>query len=220
MSKAFKFFLFVLLQFMAINVTAAVYEREGFGFINFSGIYNGSMRIEGQFETSVDIINLPLQDVSVLVTSYAFSDGVQTLTQENSEIIRFLVETDENGDIGLYDMAFWRTPITNSMGEMVEGIELSLLPTDLPIALLNEYGFSEPCDVIGVTQCEEVALGNNYGQYIDGGGISPILVPGWNYVSGTPPVTVDANSHWSLLLLAILMLALIPLNRRYFASRG
>ena len=205
----------VLLILSNFGLTAT-YEREGFGYTTLVGNYDDTMRISGQFETSINLIDQPFADVSQWVTSYSFSDGIQTLTQENSTIIRFSLDTNNLGRIGRYDIALWGTPVTNTTGEIVNGIELSLLPREnFPVGIIRDLGFSDACAVAGLTICEQVELKNNYAEYLDGGGVTPIIVPGWTVALGpTPTVTpVPVNNVWFLLFLALCFIAVLRLRR-------
>jgi len=185
---------------------SATYAREGFAYLTATGNYNDTMRLSGTFETNINLINQPFADISQWVTSYSFSDGSQTLTQVNSTIIRFSVETNQIGRISLYDIALRRTPDTNTVGEIVSGIELSFLPSNnFPVGILRDLGFSEPCTATGITFCEQFELTNNYAEYFDGGGVTPIIVPGWTVTLGPEPgiTSVPVNNFWFLLLLSL-----------------
>ncbi len=205
----FKFLIFTLSCILTTNLFAAIYEREGFNFTDTMGDYNTTMSLDGYFETSSDIKNLPYSNITSLITSYNFSDGVRTLTENNSIIVSFSVETDSSGQIGQYHISIFQTPITNTIGENINVISTSLLSgPGFPVPRLYDVGFSEPCDSVGSEYCAGAQITTNFGQYIDGDGVTPIFGPPWNLLSGgvLEPTAVPIGNLKGLFLLALLFL--------------
>ena len=57
---------------------AATYTYSGGNFVDVLGDYTTMMRVTGQFTVAVPLApNLPFTDITALVTSYSFGDGVQ-----------------------------------------------------------------------------------------------------------------------------------------------
>lgn len=98
---------------------AVTYNYTGPNFTNVNGSYTTSNNITGTFEIPNALTaNMGYTDISGLVTSYQFTDGLQTLTQNNSYPVRFHVATDATGlpnqwTISLYENQVTRGNIVN-----------------------------------------------------------------------------------------------------------
>ncbi len=100
---------------------AATYTYSGGNFVDVLGDYTTMMRVTGQFTVAVPLApNLPFTDITALVTSYSFSDGVQTLTEANSVLLFFSVRTDVTGAI-----ATWSISAGVLVGDLINQISTS-----------------------------------------------------------------------------------------------
>jgi hypothetical protein len=93
---------------------AATYSYVGFHYNEvFNNIldpnipsYNTAMNVKILFERDSRLPpNFPLSDISDSLQSYRFNDGINTLTDANSELEVFLVETDAAGNISFWSMS-------------------------------------------------------------------------------------------------------------------
>ena len=87
---------------------AATYTYSGNNFNSVSGAYTTSMRVTGTFVLGAPLApGMPLTEIKPSVLSYSFSDGLQTLTEANSEIVVLLVATDSQGRLTEWLIAVW-----------------------------------------------------------------------------------------------------------------
>jgi hypothetical protein len=99
-------------QFVLADET---YTYTGPNFTIYSGNYDGTMSVTGSITTSVPIpSNLTDYNIGGLVTSWSFTDGVNTLQAPGSVLIA-VVNTNDTGDIvggqiGAYTLP-WRTQV-------------------------------------------------------------------------------------------------------------
>jgi hypothetical protein len=128
--KNYHLFLAVLLAFACVQPLAAVasttYTYIGGTFTDEVGAYNGlGSNITGQFVVAEQLPSRsPMMDISNLVSTYSFSDGVQSLNQGNSKILGFSVRTDSRGVPRTWSIAIWQTPVTTSNGGQVAGMNI------------------------------------------------------------------------------------------------
>ena len=90
--------------------------------------YTTDMRVTGSFTTSIPIPpNVSNFDLSGILTSWSFNDGVQTITNVNGVIPappQSDVSTDASGNIIVTNLRFWLSPIATVVGEVSSYIDI------------------------------------------------------------------------------------------------
>ena len=131
MQKLFLFVLFILSSAYALAGPGGVtYLYSGTAFDQTNGDYagigaiiNGQITFSEALPPRSNIVGID----DLTITSYEFSDGVQTLTHLNSKFLFFHVYTDSNGVPNRWVMRLARTPVTTANGGQVAGIQLFFL---------------------------------------------------------------------------------------------
>lgn len=201
--------MYVLLMLLfSCHALAATYSYEGGLFQTINGSnYDTSMRVTASFETSDPLdANLAAGDISSLLIDFSFNDGVQTISLDDAEIVSFNVSTNAQGVPDTWSITVWRAPVTNTVGETVDGIDLVFLVDAVNGNSATEQGFSEPCGASGVEYCGFVALNSNSGGFFD------TEAPGTWAVSGLPVQAVQSvpvNNLVALLMLSVLLLMVV-----------
>lgn len=182
----------VLASLVCGHVYAAVYNFTGQNFTTVNGSYTTAMRITGIITTSVPIPpNSALLDISGILTSWSFNDGVQTINNVNGAFSPFnlpLFTTDGGGNITAVSLAVFATPLGTAVGQ-----------TDDIIIFFS--GSSSIRGLVGGV-CFSVSGGFCNGwsaadQATAGGGTWAILT--------AAPTPVPTMSQWSLILLTMLL---------------
>ena len=132
------------------SVAAKLYVYTGLQYAGASGVYTSSMRITGTFTTADPLpANMPLTPIGPgglnLVTGWSFTDGVNTLTNNNSTLLYggdgyFLVSTDENGQIALFGLGFMSPLPPNTVGQPMDFIFFT--------SEAQQVGASAPCTAL------------------------------------------------------------------------
>lgn len=193
-----------LLMVLSSHTFAATYSYEGGFYQNIAGPnYTTSMQITATFETATPLAsNLPMTDITASLVSFSLNDGLQTINQNNAEILTFNVSTDANGVPVSWNISLWEAPVTNTPGEPVSGMDLYFNMDQPNNFVLQEQGFTEPCGASGASYCDLVALDTNFGGIFD---IGPaVTAPGtWTVsgVGGAAPQPVPTNQTWAMLML-------------------
>ena len=115
---------------------AEVYSYTGANFTNTTGVlHTTDMRVTGAFVTShpipADSDNL---NISGIMTSWSFNDGVQTINSSNGVIHPFsplVVSTDELGDITAISIEAFVAPIATAVGDTDDYILITPYRSDL-----------------------------------------------------------------------------------------
>ena len=198
MSKIQKLFLSVLLLLPAANIlaTGITYTYTGEEATNTQGTYVGiGAHVSGQFTVAEQLPpSKPETDISSIVSSYSFSDGVQTLTEADSKLIRFVVVTDSNGVPRTWFLTLYKTPVTSSNGGQVEGIELfntgsvSLGRGSTDAVCNSNSGPGGECD------SSFLNTGSNFGEIV----LSPSLSRAGTWsCSGCVSIPIPAGQVWT-----------------------
>ncbi len=107
------------------NASAAVYGIDTENFDSVFGEYSTSDNISGVVVTTSNITpNAGLVDVTPILVSYSFSDGVQVLDQTNSTILFFNLAVNGSNQITASGITIWKAPITTVNGGLVEGMDI------------------------------------------------------------------------------------------------
>ena len=81
------------------------------------GDYDSTMRVTGSFSVSAAIESTSLTDITELLTSFSFSDGRSTLTDQNTTFSSFLVAVDSLGNITEWDIRVADQSPFNDVGD-------------------------------------------------------------------------------------------------------
>lgn len=120
-------FLFVLLTSLAATAHGATISFSGPNFDEVGGSYSASQRVQGQMTTSGPLPGGVAVDIAGQIIAYAFTDGVQTLTQDNSEVVVALLATDTSGAVIGISLTIWSEGRTSAKGEggrNISGIDI------------------------------------------------------------------------------------------------
>jgi len=153
--KLKQFFLGLIALLATASVFAATtYTYTGPTYTTVSGAFTTSMRITGSFTTATPLVpNLAGVDITGQVTSYSFSDGVNTYTSSdaNARIYQFTVATDANGMISWAGILLevWE----NGTSPHVAGDNFSYMGTGEGDQAIDTL----PCTVVGVSPYSAVA---------------------------------------------------------------
>ncbi len=178
------------LALSASSVAAKLYVYTGLQYAGASGVYTSSMRITGTFTTADPLpSNMPLTPIGPgglnLVTGWSFTDGVNTLTNNNSTLLYggdgyFLVSTDENGQIALFGLGFMSPLPPNTVGQPMDFIFFT--------SEAQQVGASAPCTALLGALCESIPASSANSAYNFAGGTWSALAEPVPVL--TPPVLV------------------------------
>ncbi len=169
---------------------ATTYTYTGDNFTQASGAYTQSMRVTGTLVTSSPIPPNYEGDISGILTSWSFYDGVQTIDSSNGELSPGyppLVSTNEQGVIVESFLAFFLSPIATAVGD-----------TDSYIGVI--FGISG--GVVGAV-CLTVSEGV-CDTYQEPTSIGQAGSPG-TWEGGVALTPVPTLTQWSLILLALVL---------------
>lgn len=174
---------------------AKTYTYTGDNFTTVSGAYTTSMRVTGTLVTSSPIPpNSVGIDISGILTSWSFSDGVQTITSADGEfspIYPPLVVTDGQGVITDSFLAVFSSPLATTVGGTDDLIAVYLG--------LSQGAINLVCDSVTDGFCDSYSEPDSYGLAESYGA--------WGGATSIPTL-----SQWSLILLA-LMLGVVGITR-------
>ncbi len=123
MKRVFVLFLGLLLFSTSAWTGTYRYIYTGPFFTTVAGAYTTSNRLVAEFTTATPLsANLVNSDISGLVTSWNFNDGVQVLNNGNSlfghpSVPRSYVSTDANGNIIGSRIWIFKAPLTTTLGQ-------------------------------------------------------------------------------------------------------
>jgi len=159
-------------------------------------------KITGQFTTAVPLApNLSSQNILPSVTSYSFTDGVDTYSSAdpNARVDDFVVSTDSSGNISAFDVKIiiWQTGTSpHTAGDRVARFDVSSSSTDITendapcvVVVIAPSGVSDAC----VTFAPDGST--SFGDAITHGAFSILAVPA--------PAPIPTLSGWSMLLLSL-----------------
>jgi len=154
--------------------TGTTYTYVGPTYATAQSPYTTAMSVTGTFETVVPLpANMPSTEIgpdgSGLATAWSFFDGVNTLTQANSFPLSFHVGTDALGNISTYSITLLSPQPPNSVGELVDSIEVALpavfgelvFEGGTCASLINTAKFTDVCGSWG-GQSARSATGNAF----------------------------------------------------------
>jgi hypothetical protein len=190
---------FVVLALLISNYAyAATYTYTGSNFTTVAGVYTTNMRITGIINTSPPIPpNSSSLDISPILTSWSFNDGVSTISSANGiffkgEIPRF--STDGEGNITGYHWLVISSPVIPAIGDLNDLI----MVTETKDSVLSDL----VCNSLTDGFCSDWSLGASHAETSIQG----------VWATSTPSTPVPTLSQWSLMLLA-LMLGLVGVLR-------
>lgn len=216
----------IILAAFANVAAATTYTYTGTNYLTVSGGYTTSMQITGSFTTAsplaANLSNARIGPSGLnLVTSWSFNDGVQTLTNANSELLygnldAFDVSTDGLGNITAFSIGFMNPVGTNTVGQLIN------------LILIRSSGsVSGSLAAIGATCASVTSGGVNNG--VCSAGTTPINSQANSYSGGTfaatvsPPVPTALVTapmlSWPLLVLLALLLAASTILLRGYRFR-
>lgn len=194
----------LLALFFSANAFAATYVFQGSQYQTVYGDnYTTQMRLTGHMVTSQTLTSgMSSSQILPLIESYSFSDGVQTLTQNNSEFIQFYMTADNDGLPFVWDLRIARTPLANELGEQLDLIHFFYLYNTEGFSELQRAS-SEPCSGIHQGACNDSSGEMNSGLFY----ASPSLNRNqWSLVGGIGVQAVPINQYQLLGLLSLLIL--------------
>ncbi len=181
------------------NVYAVVYNYTGLNFNDVSGAYTTSMRVTGSFSTSTPIPpNSVNFDATGIVTSWSFSDGLQTIDNTNGVIgsNSFIFTTDGAGNITAADIFVVSSPLATEVGQTEDIIGTFTLGNDhAAIDAVCAAVSDGICNIFG--KPEDLAFADNTGV--------------WARLAAT--VDIPTLSTWGIAAL-ILLLGTFAFSRR------
>ncbi len=189
---------------------ATTYMYTGPVYVTATGLYTTSMKIAGTFTTASPLpTNMALTNIgpnggSNLVTSWSFSDGVNSYTNANSVLIYedpsdFAVATDASGGISAWNLGFMAPDPPNTVDEPMNGIFFTGAVTQATTAA--------PCSTVTAGVCESIPTGTANYATADTAGI-------WQTETAVKVTSVPTLSESALILLGIGMATLAVLVRR------
>ena len=124
----------IILAFSALCFTQLLYAQTYIvdtpNFVDVFGAYSTNYNIVGTFTTDGPLNPVPgIVDIKDKVVAYNFTDGVQTITHNNSTILFFAAEVDQLNQMTGAAITIWRSPITTISGENVSGMDIYISPT-------------------------------------------------------------------------------------------
>ena len=204
-----------LCAFFQGSVWAATYTYTGPNYVaaqlhNFTacppgsgncGAYTPALSQTGSFTTAAPLPgNLNNQDITALVTSFSFSDGLTTYASGDPQVTMISAQATTTG--GVLDISIrllrWQTPAPHVAGDHLDTVTV------------QEHGQHNAVCTAGIQQipqgyfCGASNAGGVFSSWTD----SPLTLGTWA-AAGVPPVvgvqSVPTLGEWGVLLLACLM---------------
>jgi len=167
---------------------ATTYTYTGDLYTMGGGAYTEGMRVTGTLLTSSPIPSNYSGDISGILSSWSFNDGVQTIDSSNGEFhpgFSPTVLTNEQGVIVDSFLAMFLSPIGTTVGD-----------TDSYIAVVFGQSIGV-VDAVCLTVVDEVCE-----TYEEPASFGQASSPG-TWVGGVAPTPVPTLTQWSLVLLAL-----------------
>jgi hypothetical protein len=168
------------------------YQYEGFNYsiVNLNntppaGTYTTDMNLSGQFSVATDLTEMSLTEIGGSLLSYSFFDGRNTLTQANSEIVRFEIAVNAIGEITEWDIQV-QDPFPDPGGFFVGVQSFTIRTADGP-NWINQGSISE-CTAINLDngctqtmadQATYVGIADNVGTW----SVVPLPAGAWLFAS-------------------------------------
>ena len=207
-------FAFLIAAVASLSASAAtVYQYVGPNYASASSPYTTAQRVTGQFTTASPLApNLPQASVLAQVTSYSFSDGVNSYASSdpNARVIEFKVATDAAGAISGWtvELDVWESGTSpHTAGDLVSSMNV-IGAGDLVLDSAN-------CSTVG-TSVE--GIGDSCTSTTGGSVASNLSSPGTWSIVATPvapvAVAVPTLSEWMTLALALLLASVAAVGLR------
>jgi hypothetical protein len=118
----------IIIFLMSSYAHAEIYTYRGERFTDVAGVYTTNMRMTGTLTTSITIPpNSPPFDISPILTSWSFNDGVNTISSSNGETFPGelpIFGTDAEGNISAYEWIVVSSPIGTTTGDLSNAMRL------------------------------------------------------------------------------------------------
>jgi hypothetical protein len=216
----------LLLGSGAIHAQNASYTFQSEPFENVIGTYTTSQSVSGTLVLSEFVPPNTTMDVTPILVSYSFTDGVLTLDDTNSASTGFFgiqLTTDAVGRIEAYAMTFWESPNATNVGDVFGGMDIGFnrgagAPGCTPgpdcgrATLQINSGDIECTSVVG-GQCDggvPLPDGGN-GGLILAAAAETGLDPGFDtstWMGQAPPRAIPTLNHAAVLLLTLMLAVL------------
>lgn len=216
----------LLLGSGAIHAQNASYTFQSEPFENVIGTYTTSQSVSGTLVLSEFVPPNTTMDVTPILVSYSFTDGVLTLDDTNSDSIGFFgieLSTNAVGQIEAYTMTFYESPNTANVGDVFSGMDISFdrgagepgctLGPDCGQAFLQINSGDIRCSSVVGGQCAggvPLPDGGNGGEIFAVTGETG-LNPGLDtstWMGQVPPRAIPTLNHTAVLLLTLMLAVL------------
>lgn len=180
---------------------ATTYTYTAPNFTTVQGVYTTSMKITGTVVTSSPVPpNSTDFDITPILTSWSFNDGVNTISSSNGELFPYndpTFSTDAEGNITDYFFTLVDSPLGTVIGDLNDFIGVvsgsNQAYVDFVCNHVNTGGF-----------CDSWSNGGSYA--------SVSRIQGEWVTSDLPSTPIPTMTQWSLMLLA-LMLGMVGIAR-------
>lgn len=198
----------VALLATASAFAATTYTYTGVAYTVISGAFTTSMLMTGSFTTTTPLApNLSDANITGLVTTYSFSDGVNSYVSSdtNARIFAFRVSTDASGTIINWDIVLkvWESGTSpHSSGD-----KISVMSTMLSTAWgANDHAFDEiTCVTVGVSSTSgvsDVCIVEAVGTWL-GDATTQDATGSW--IQKTTATSIPTLSEWGMIILSSLL---------------
>ena len=181
---------------------AEVYTYSGANYSVALGAYTTAMRVTGSITTSDPIPpNSVDLDISGILTSWSFSDGLQTIDNVNGTTnLNYppLVSTDASGDITVTNIRVLATPLATAIGDT----------DDFIVTRFNNLVARDAvCNIVNGGVCSDWSPAVDLALNRVAGDWETVAAP-------IPAKPVPSMSEWSLITLSVLFSLIIFANRK------
>ena len=199
----------VALLATASAFAATTYTYTGPAYTLVTGTYTTSMQITGSFTTAAPLApNLSDVDITGQVTSYSFSDGVNTYTNSdiNARIFAFKVSTDASGTITYWGIVLklWESGTSpHSTGD-----KISFMSTMLSTVWgANDRAYDEiTCITVGDSSysgVSDVCIVEAAGSWL--GSATVNATGSWTSQTAATATSIPTLSEWGMIILSSLL---------------
>jgi hypothetical protein len=194
----------IMVFLMSSYAYAEIYTYIGKPFTDVGGVYTTNMRMTGTLTTSIPIPpSSPPFDISPILTSWSFNDGVNTISSSNGETFPGnlpIFGTDDEGNISGYYWLVISSPIGTTVGDLNNAMRLEGTYPVVEGGNLVYTGLICNSVVDGV--CNGWDRPESFGS-VDSAGV---------WFTGERSTSIPALSKWSLIALAS-MLGIVGIAR-------
>jgi hypothetical protein len=206
-----KFLLGLLALLASASAFAATtYSYTGPAYTLATGTFNTSMHITGFFTTATPLTpNLSDVNITGQVTSYSFSDGINSYASSdaNARIFAFLVSTDASGNMTNWSIVLklWETGTSpHSAGD-----KLSIMRTRKSILWGDEDSAVDyiTCSIVGVSSSSgvsDVCIVEAAGTWL-GDATTQNTTGSWTSQTAVTATSIPTLSEWGMILLSSLL---------------